>query len=245
MDNRLAHLRDILRPARRDGILHAAVEWAKYERYEELATPIRGLTMLDTPDVNIGSTYKRRVRGQDSKVEILVVIGTAGWKAKNLATGEEVPHRKSVGLFGDKEVRHITRFPGGKNIEQLRTEKIAIERALKPEEFMAVQRTVEGLRKYSQSLIAEARDAGILSKEAYNAIISRNQKYIPLQRLEMLAAEIEKAPNRFANSSDAFNVASQDLVHAIHGSTKEVADPLEVLSSAIPIRQYLSLSGTR
>lgn len=118
----------------------------------------------------------------------------------------------------------VTEFPGGKDIATLRGERQALEQALGPQKLQRIQDHLNKLRGFMDELLLEAKNAGIISDAAYNAIKAKNQKYLPLHRLEYLADQIDKG---IAGGSDSFSVPAQDLVKPIKGSTKEIVDPLE------------------
>lgn len=120
--------------------------------------------------------------------------------------------------------RGINRFPDGKDIATIQAEKLALEQALGPQKLQQVQAHIAKLRSFMDGLLTEAKQGGIISDSAYNAIKAKNQKYIPLQRMEYLADQLDKG---IAGGSDSFSVAGQDLVKTIYGSEKSIVDPLE------------------
>lgn len=119
--------------------------------------------------------------------------------------------------------RGISEFPKGETIETINTKKAALEKKLGPEGMARVNKALTDIRAYNDRLLTEAKDAGIISQQSYDAIKAKNQKYIPLQRLEYLADHGDSVPN----GSNSFSVSSQNLVQKIKGSQKEVADPIE------------------
>jgi hypothetical protein len=119
--------------------------------------------------------------------------------------------------------RGIENFPGGKTIDQLRSEKRALEESLGPERLAKVKELSKELNNYSNKLLTEMKDAGIISQQSYDAIIKANERYVPLQRAAYVAEQADNIPR----GSNVFSVAKQDLIKAIEGSTKEIVDPLE------------------
>jgi hypothetical protein len=123
-------------------------------------------------------------------------------------------------------VKGITEFPGGKTIDQLRAEKIALERSMTPEELVRVQQISKDIRAYSKQLVDESHEAGLISDESYAHLSqAENRGYMPLQRLEKLADELESG--RIRTGANAFSVATQNLYKGIRGSEKEILSPLE------------------
>jgi len=118
--------------------------------------------------------------------------------------------------------RGITKFPGKLTIDTIKTQKAALEKSLGIR-GPAVKTFLEQLRGYSNRLLVEARDAGIISKEAFESIVKNNEKYLPLQRLEYLADQWDKLPA----GAKSFSVATQNLIKRIKGSEKEIADPID------------------
>ena len=112
--------------------------------------------------------------------------------------------------------RGITKFPNKLSVEQIKTQKAALEKTL-GNKLPSVKASLEQLRGYSNRLLTEARDAGIVSKEAFETIVKNNEKYIPLQRLEYLADQMDNLPR----GSNSFNVSTQNLIKRIKGSEKE------------------------
>ena len=116
------------------------------------------------------------------------------------------------------------KLPGGQTIADIAVEKAALEAQLGPN-LPRVQQLSENLRKHSDGLLTEARDAGLISAADFQDIKAANQKYVPLQRLEYVADKLDEVPH----SSNAFSVASQDVVKRIQGSEKEILDPLQAV----------------
>lgn len=121
--------------------------------------------------------------------------------------------------------RGIDRFPNGQTIHQIQTDKRALENTLGPQKLAKVQGYVQKLQKYSNDLLAMARDGGLISSEQHDAIRLKNQKYIPLQRLAYLADQIESGKG----DASSFSVRSQDLIHTIQGSELEIVNPLDAI----------------
>jgi hypothetical protein len=65
--------------------------------------------------------------------------------------------------------RGIDKFPGGETIDQIRARKAALEQELGPEKLAQVHSALHGIREWSDGLLQEARDAGVISPESYDA----------------------------------------------------------------------------
>lgn len=124
--------------------------------------------------------------------------------------------------FQELADRGITKFEGGATAEQIAKKKFKMEQEL-GERLPQIKAVGDQLRAYSDNLLQETRKAGIISEEAYQAIKAKNQKYLPLQRLEYLADQADNLPR----GKKTFSVASQDIIKGIKGSEKEIADPIE------------------
>ncbi len=117
------------------------------------------------------------------------------------------------------------KLPNGQTLADIQAEKTALEASLGPQSLAKVKSYVDGIRQYSDRLLTEAKDAGIISDKSYNSIKASNQKYVPLQRLEYVADQLDKVPH----GSKVFSVGKQDVVQRIQGSDKEILDPLQAL----------------
>ena len=137
----------------------------------------------------------------------------------------DLPVAKEYGLlerYQELYERGIRKFPSKLTIEEINTRKATLEKTL-GSKLPQVKNFLENLRGYSDNLLVEARDAGVISPESYAAIVKNNEKYIPLQRLEYLADQVDNIPR----GKNSFNVAAQNIVRTITGSEKEIVDPIE------------------
>jgi hypothetical protein len=125
--------------------------------------------------------------------------------------------------FEELAGRGISKFPDGRTLADIQAEKLALEAKLGPAKLAEIKSSLDQLRKFTDRMLIEARDGELISDAAYNAIRGKNQKYVPLQRLDFLADNMEGMPV----GSNLFSVASQDVIRAIHGSERKVADPFE------------------
>ena len=117
-------------------------------------------------------------------------------------------------------------MPNGQTLADVAVQKTAMEQRLGPQRMKQVNDLNKSLRDYSDTLLQEMRDGGLISNEAYLAIKKNNEKYIPFQRVQNALQEVDKV---LPYSKENFSVASQDVVRSIQGSEKEIVDPLEAL----------------
>ena len=122
------------------------------------------------------------------------------------------------------ERKAITDLVGDTTLEQVKTSKAELRKALKAEGRLGViDRVLDGVRKFNDRLLEAAQRAGILSAGQLKAIRAANQRYLPLQRLGFDADNFAAAPR----GHRSFSVTNQDLVKSIKGSKREIKDPFE------------------
>lgn len=122
----------------------------------------------------------------------------------------------------EKAGQGVTKFEGGRTIDQIRSEKDLFDQDPAIE---FIKEGTEQIRAYSNKMLDELKDAGVLSPEMVANIRIKNQKYIPFDRLEYVAEQMENIPR----GQKSFNVTKQDVVKQMSGSEKEIADPIESL----------------
>lgn len=161
IQDKLIDLRRILRPAKKEGFLNDAIEYAKLERHEE--------------------------------------------------------------RFNADPQNYV--IEGNKTIQDVLAGKAGMEQKLGPDGMKKVNAFNTQLREYNDSLMRELLDSGVISKESYDAMRAANQKYIPFQRVEYMKELMDA--DSIPAGSNAFSVASQNVVHGITGSEKEIFDPIQ------------------
>lgn len=133
-----------------------------------------------------------------------------------------------------KMERHEERFnadpqnyviEGNKTIQDVLAGKAGLEQKLGPDGMKKVNAFNTELRDYNDSLMRELLDSGIISKESYDAMRAANQKYIPFQRVEHMKELMDA--DKIPAGSNALSVASQNIVHGLTGSEKEIFDPVQ------------------
>lgn len=138
-------------------------------------------------------------------------------------TNDLIEHAR-LDRFDELARRGVTKFPNGMTPLEVNAERLRVEERLKadPAKWGRIQQAERRIRDYSDSMLTELRDEGIISAEAFAKIKANNEKYLPLQRVGLLADDIDRPMG-----PRAFSVASQDVVKSIVGSEREVVDPLE------------------
>jgi stress response protein YsnF len=115
------------------------------------------------------------------------------------------------------EGRGIQGSNRGVQVDQLRQE-------LGDEKFQAVQGTLQKLYSYQDKMVRQYLvDTGIMSEQAYNAMRSKNQFYVPFKRVMDTVDDALGIPQ----AKGAASVSSQDVVKGIKGSKREIQDPLQ------------------
>jgi len=130
---------------------------------------------------------------------------------------------RHVELGSRPDLAATYKIPGGKTVANVQAELAAMEARLGPQKVAEVKRLAQGVRDYSNGILKEAADAGLIGQKAYQSILTKNQKYIPFERLEYLADSVDQMPH----GSNSFNVPAQKVIKAISGSEKAIADPVE------------------
>lgn len=138
---------------------------------------------------------------------------------------KDLPDVKQLGLLDRYQElldRGITKLPGGLTPEQVTEQTKQLTKKLGAK-LPEVRNTLSKLQNYQNGILQEMRDGGIISPQSFDAIVANNEKYLPLQRVEYLAEQLDNLPV----GSNSFSVPTQNLIKKIKGSTKEVADPIE------------------
>ncbi len=92
-----------------------------------------------------------------------------------------------------------------------------------PKELKAA---LQGFHNWTQeNILRPALDSGIISKQSYNSIVSKNSFYATFDILEKLPQDLDKLPA--LPGKELFSVSSQGVVKAITGTEKEIRNPIE------------------
>ncbi|MDQ3816118.1 MAG: hypothetical protein M3362_00320 [Acidobacteriota bacterium] len=122
----------------------------------------------------------------------------------------------------EKAGQGVTKFEGGKTLGEIKARKAQIDAS---PDAVRIRTLADEIRGYTDQNLKELRDAGIISKKAYEDIKAKNQKYIPFDRVEYLAEHADDIPR----GSQSFSVNSQNVIKQMTGSEKEIANPIESL----------------
>lgn len=115
------------------------------------------------------------------------------------------------------------KMPDGRTPADATADRQALEATLGQQGLAKVQRGLAQYRAVMNDVLTEARDAGLISSQAYDSIVKGNEKYIPFERVMQIADEL----GGLHVGQRAFSVASQDVVRTIKGSEREIANPIE------------------
>jgi len=91
--------------------------------------------------------------------------------------------------------------------------------------FKALEQSAQEVRDYGNSLLKLLNESGIIDNKSYKQILAKNEMYVPFRIVDYISDSAESG--KYARTS--FNVAKQDVIKALKGSEKAVADPLESL----------------
>lgn len=116
------------------------------------------------------------------------------------------------------------RLKSGRVVPVQSLEQLAQE--LGPERFADLQARAARITEFNNNvLLADAVDAGIVSREAAAVMRTRNEKYVPFEVLETLADDLlQEGGMRFGRQS--FQVAKQDVFKQLKGGAQALDDPL-------------------
>ena len=142
---------------------------------------------------------------------------------------------KIAGTHGSTEQRQLSRLllaerikeralrgfknPGNLGVKQA-DEAIALIK--KDPKFPQIQKAQLAVYKFADDLLLDVKNAGIIDEASFKSIKANNQRYTPFDVVE----HIEDNQN-VIRAGKTFNVATQDAIKAIRGTTKDVIDPLE------------------
>lgn len=126
-------------------------------------------------------------------------------------------------LFGRPDVGPGYRTPGGRSQADIATELQAMRTRLGPDAMDRIDLAARQTRTWSDNILREYHDSGLISDDAYNAILTSNHRYSPLQRMAYLADELDALPV----GGRTFNVRGQKIVYPIKGSTQDVLPATE------------------
>ncbi len=90
--------------------------------------------------------------------------------------------------------------------------------------FQVFQQTGNSMQNWAVKAILEPmRDVGILSNNAFNAVVEKNKSWLPFHVLEYIPT-LEEA-DKMAVGSETFSVSKQGVVSALEGTDKVIRDP--------------------
>lgn len=114
--------------------------------------------------------------------------------------------------------------PRGIDIEEARKGLGQLKTQL-GDNFITIENATKKVYQYSDDLLKYTRDNGIISEKTYSAIKAKNLNYTPFDVIDYIGEQADNIPR----GSNAFSVGRQNLVKALQGTERDVADPLEAL----------------
>lgn len=119
-------------------------------------------------------------------------------------------------------------FQNPAGVTQETAERALMELKVKVGEkaFKQFEQAGQNIQDWSiNAILKPMRDAGILGKEAFNAITEKNKHWMPFHVLEYLPS-VEQA-DKMVVGSETFSVSKQGVVKALEGTEKIIRDPFE------------------
>lgn len=144
------------------------------------------------------------------------ILDTSKGNLPDLSTLLTLDRYKEIGTNGK-----ITPY----NTGQINAGIDALTKKLGPQGFSQLQQSANQVRDYGRNLLTMLKDSGIIDQKSFDAISKNHTMYVPFQVVDYIAENINKG--NYARSS--FNVASQDVIKSMTGTTKAIGDPLEAL----------------
>ncbi len=94
--------------------------------------------------------------------------------------------------------------------------------------FAIFEQAEQGLQGWAnRAILKPATDAGIISKDTYNSILSKNQHWLPFQILDYLPDF--KEADQVKTGGEIFSVSKQGIIKGLEGSEKTIRDPFEAI----------------
>lgn len=97
----------------------------------------------------------------------------------------------------------------------------------------------------NKAILKPAVDAGIIAKDTYNSILSKNKHWVPFQVLEYLPDS--KQADMMKTGSEIFSVNKQGIIKGLESTDKTIRDPFEAIidkvSTAISLIKRNEVAG--
>lgn len=96
-----------------------------------------------------------------------------------------------------------------------------------------------------KTILKPAAEAGIISKDTYNSVLSKNKHWVPFQVLDYLPDA--KQADMMKTGSEIFSVTKQGIIKGLESTEKTIRDPFEAIidkvSSAISLIKRNEVAG--
>lgn len=214
----------------------AARAWRGYrtaatDRYAPIYDIVRGINLPANDDPYIAA---RVFAGHYGKVQnrlddLQETLSPFASTADPRKWGEQNTLRKAfkehavLERMREQAVFGIDKFPGNMTSGDLIARQKALEATLTTEQLQRIKATEPKLTEFSNSLLAEAQDSGLISKKTHDYLVKKHQKYLPLH---VLGGKLEAMEGV---GSGSLQVSKPDILFSMTGSNKQVADPVESL----------------
>ncbi len=112
--------------------------------------------------------------------------------------------------------------------------------------FQLFEQAEAGMQKWANDTILKpAADAGIIAKNTYDSILSKNKHWVPFQVLDYLPDT--KQADMMKTGSEIFSVNKQGIIKGLESTEKTIRDPFEAIinkvSSAVSLIKRNEVAG--
>lgn len=145
---------------------------------------------------------------------------------------------RKVGKFGSTNQQQLSQYLALRRMEEraargIKNPQNITQQAAKDGadllETPVIKEAADGIKQITDDLLDQSLDSGLISRAAYDSIKKNNQNYIPFDVIEHMADDAERG----LNTVGGFSVSEQNVVKALQGTDKDVAEPLEALTRKI------------
>lgn len=116
--------------------------------------------------------------------------------------------------------------PGGVTSDEARKMLLDIEQAVGKEQYQKLTQVTNSVRReFTDKILTDLVDSGVMSSESKAKILSENQFYAPFQVVEYVNKNIDKV----AKGVNAFSVREPGFLKSVQGTEKDINSPLDAL----------------
>jgi len=118
--------------------------------------------------------------------------------------------------------------PAGVTEEQAKRALGEIRAKVGKTTYKAFENTEKAIQDWAdKAILKPALKSGIISKKAYEAIVTKNKHWMPFQVLDYLPTAAEA--DMIAVGSETFSVSKQRIIKSLKGTEKTIRDPFEAI----------------